>query len=592
MYGPQVPFSEEIHAEKYRGEGEDFREAKGREAGAMCDGPDHFQTYREIVMTMRYMAAGRVQAAMGSSKNVTAHNCFVSGTFADSFVDDPGNIMERAHEAAKTMRMGGGIGYDFSPLRPHGALIKKLMSYSSGPISFMEIFDAICKCVASSGHRRGAQMGVLRIDHPDIQAFIRCKQNIDSLTGFNISVGVTNEFMECLRDGKPFALRFEGEIYNYINPVDLWEELMRSTYDWAEPGILFIDHINDKNNLYYCEYISATNPCGEQPLPPFGACLLGSWNLVKYVYRAGTLSEKWEFDWDQLKADIPAVVRAMDNVIDRSTYPLPEQELEAKNKRRMGLGVTGVANALETLGLPYGSPEYVAFQDRILEFIANHTYQASALLAGEKGIFPLYDEAQYLAGQFVQTLWPETLALIKQNGIRNSHLLSIAPTGTISLSADNVSSGIEPVFAYSFDRTVQKATGPVTETIEDYGVRVFGTKGKKCSEVTVDEHLAVLASAQRWVDSAVSKTCNVPTDIPWDEFKSVYYRAWEMGCKGITTFRLGGMRDGIMVEKEDDGSEANIIGEIPEEEKPVESLGDMDYASCVIDPRTGKADCG
>jgi ribonucleoside-diphosphate reductase alpha chain len=456
--------------------------------------------------------------------------------------------MARAAQAAATMRMGGGIGYDFSTLRPRGDLIMKLQSRSSGPINFMEIFDAVCRCTSSSGHRRGAQMGVMRIDHPDILEFIHAKQNEHFLRGFNISIAITDEFMESLRDGKMFQLRFQGKVYKEIDPNILWEAVMRSTWDWAEPGVLFIDRINAMNNLYYCETIAATNPCGEQPLPPFGACLLGSFNLVKYLTPA---LGRWKFDWEQFAADIEPVVQAMDNVVDRARYPLPEQELEAKSKRRMGLGITGLANAGEALGYVYGSKGFIAFERKVLTILRDGTYLASAHIAHQKGSFPLFDSEKYLAGKFIQTLPDHVRKAIELYGIRNSHLTSIAPTGTISLCADNVSSSIEPIFSYGMERTVIEFTGERKELIEDYGVRILGVRGKRSSEVTASEHLEVLATAQELVDSAVSKTCNVNGDMTWDDFKGIYYRAWEMGCKGITTFNADGRRGGIIVTKDE-----------------------------------------
>lgn len=601
MHGPQVPYSQELHAQKYRGEGESFREAMNRIAAALKDDDRHFADFRDALLSMRFLPAGRIQSAMGSTRQVTPYNCYVSGTIDDSFVDGEGSIMVRAAEAAATMRMGGGIGYDFSTLRPRGDLIRKLQSHSSGPISFMSIFDAICKCIASSGHRRGAQMGVMRVDHPDIEEFIHAKQPgkdvqplwdlvaelpdgpeksqlIQSLqqtlklTGFNVSVAVTDKFMECVQTGKPFPLTFDGRVYREVDARSLWEQIMRGTWDWAEPGVLFIDTINRMNNLWYCETIAATNPCGEQPLPPYGACLLGSFNLVKYVYKDG--SGRYAFDWDQYREDIPHVVRAMDNVVDRAIYPLPQQKEEAKNKRRMGLGVTGLANAGEALGYEYGSPEFLAFEAEVLDTLRDEAYLASAHIAKVKGAFPLYDRDKYLAGEFIKTLREDVREAIGKYGIRNSHLTSIAPTGTISLCADNVSSGIEPVFAYSFDRTVIEFSGPRVETVEDYGARVFGVRGKTASRVTVEEHVAVLTTAARRVDSAVSKTCNVPSDISWEAFKNVYVSAWEGGAKGCTTFRLGGKRSGILVAK-DDGSEAA--------EEPA--------SQCRIDPATGRREC-
>ena len=582
--GPQTRVGEYFHAMKYRGEGEAFRESNNRVAAALKDNDPHYHAFREITGAMRFMPGGRIQSAMGAARATTPYNCYVSGTIEDSFIHGEGNIMQRATEAAATMRMGGGIGYDFSTLRPRGAVIKKLQSHSTGPISFMEIFDAICRCVASSGHRRGAQMGVMRVDHPDIEEFIHAKQNTDKLTGFNISIAITDEFMEAAMAGRTFFLRWGGEVYKEVDAAALWEAIMRSTWDWAEPGVLFIDQINRMNNLWYCETLAATNPCGEQPLPPFGACLLGSFNLTKYMRpkTVRSISEaRWSFDWDQLKADIPAVVRAMDNVVDRARYPLPQQEAEAKNKRRMGLGMTGVANALEALGLPYGSAEYLSFQSRVEELIAVESYRASAELAGEKGAFPLYDE-RYLDSRFIKQLPDDVQALICKNGIRNSHLTSIAPTGTISLCADNVSSGIEPVFDYVTARPVNTPGGQELVEVEDYGVANFGVKGRRASEVTAQEHVAVLCAAQQWVDSSVSKTCNMDGSMPWADFKGLYQSAWEGGAKGCTTFNQDGKRMALLTGKSDKPKE---------EDGGTNSYAEPVATSCTIDPDTGRREC-
>ena len=374
--GPTLPLSEEIDKMKYRQDGETFDDKVKRIARALSDDDTHRLELEEILGELRFLPAGRVQSAMGARKLVTAYNCFVSGEVGDSM----DSIMDRAKEAAETMRKGGGIGYDFSKIRPRGHIIKSLDSKASGPVSFMGIFDAVCQTIASSGHRRGAQMGVLRIDHPDIYEFVRAKRNSDKLTGFNVSVGVTDKFMEAIKaDDDSFDLVFEGEVYETISARKLWDEIMESTFDWAEPGVLFIDRINEQNNLHYCEDISATNPCGEQPLPYYGACLLGSFNLTQYVRSFGS-----SFDMAQFKKDIPHVVRAMDNVIDRTIYPLPQQEDEAKNKRRMGLGLTGVANAGEMMGMPYASEEFMAWYESVLKVLRNESYKASAYLAEKR----------------------------------------------------------------------------------------------------------------------------------------------------------------------------------------------------------------
>ncbi len=548
--GPQTAYSDQLHSEKYRLPGETFREAMGRVASALKDDDEHYHAFRDALLHQRFMPAGRIQAAMGSPKAVTPYNCYVSGNIPDSFVarDNPeeSSIMHRAEQAATTMRMGGGIGYNFSGLRPRNALIKKLHSRSGGPLSFMPIFDGVCKATSSYGNRRGAQMGVLNIDHPDILAFVHAKHDQSTLSGFNISIGVTDEFMEAKAGGKTFDLRFGGETYDTVDARELWEAVMRSTWDWAEPGVLFIDRINKLNNLWYCETILATNPCGEQPLPPFGACLLGSFNLVQYlVFDLGG----WMFDWDRLEADIPHVVRAMDNVVDRARYPLVEQELEAKNKRRMGLGVTGMANAFEAMGHPYGSVGFVQLEDKLLRFIARHCYLASVGLAREKGAFPLYDE-RYLEGEFIRSLDSDVQDLIRRYKIRNSHLTSIAPTGTISMAADNISSSIEPVYRWQQERAVLMNEGRVNVDLFDYGFSNFRVRGRRTSmgEVKASEHVEVLCTAQRHVDSAVSKTVNCDGSMPWEDFKGIYDSAYEGGAKGCTTFNKDGHRMGLFKE--------------------------------------------
>ena len=578
-YGPTIGISEEIHAMKYRSKGESFKAAMTRVAGALQDSDSHFEEFRDILYDMRFMPAGRVQSAMGAPRRVTPYNCFVSMTIPDSME----GITQAAQEAATTMQLGGGIGYDFSTLRPSGALIKGLDSRSSGPLSFMGIFDAVCKTISSAGHRRGAQMGVLRVDHPDIAEFIRIKNNSTALTQFNLSVGVTDAFMQAVKDDTTFDLVFDGRTYDTINARALWDDILRSTWDWAEPGILFIDRINKKNNLHYCETIAATNPCGEQPLPPNGACLLGSFNLVKYIYgRDGTYS----FDYEKLKHDIPAVVRAMDNVVDRAIYPLKSQEVEAKSKRRMGLGVTGVANAIEALGHEYGSPMFLNVLEEIMTTIRDTCYKSSVSLAIEKGPFPLY-RGEMLESDFCKTLPSDIRDLIERHGIRNSHLLSVAPTGTISLSADNVSSGIEPVFSYGFDRTIQTFDGPRVERVDDYGYRVFGVRGRKADDLPVMAHVKVLNLASRYVDSACSKTCNVGDDVTWAEFKDVYMAAYDGGASGCTTFRASGKRYGIL-----NASASEDVAPEAEDKDNSDFVDEGDFgAACYYDVNTGLRTC-
>lgn len=574
-YGPTLTISEHIHAEKYRSEGETFQEAMTRVAEALKDDETHFNQFRTILYNQRFLPAGRVQSAMGAPRTVTPYNCFVSGTIDDSM----DGIMDAAKDAAKTMQLGGGIGYDFSTLRPHGALIKSLDSRSSGPLSFMKIFDSVCHTIASAGHRRGAQMGVLRVDHPDIEKYISAKNNSTELTGFNISVGVTDAFMDAVKSNSDFDLVFEGRTYSTVNARNLWDSILRSTWDWAEPGILFIDRINRKNNLHYCENIVATNPCGEQPLPPYGACLLGSFNLTKYIVEH---DGKYVFNMNMLKEDIPYVVRAMDNVVDRATYPLPQQEKQAKDTRRMGLGVTGVANAIEALGFDFASDDFIRVLEEIMSTIRDGCYETSIELAKEKGAFPLFKK-DYLTSEFAMTLPTKIRTKIAKYGIRNSHLLSVAPTGTISLSADNVSSGIEPVFSYVTKRTIQTFDGPTKEIVEDYGYRVFGVKGKTADQLSVFDHVRVLNVASRYVDSACSKTCNVGDDVTWEQFKQVYMDAYEGGSSGCTTFRASGKRFGIL----NAASSENDV-----EEKPVEKDNFIEEGgACYFDPATGLRKC-
>lgn len=573
--GPQTEIADLIHAMKYREENEDFREAMNRIAFGLKDNDRHYHEFREILLSQRFCPGGRIQSAIGSTKAVTAFNCYVSGTIEDSFTEGRGSIMQRAAEAAATMRMGGGIGYDFSTLRPRGDLIRKLHSQSSGPVSFMAIFNAVCLATSSSGHRRGAQMGMLRVDHPDIEEFVRAKQNSTALTGFNISVAVTDDFMEAVAKDGDFDLRFGGQVYRTIKATDLWEKIMRSTWDYAEPGIIFIDRINDMNNLYYCETIAATNPCSEQPLPPFGACLLGSFNLPKYLSRQPAAVQdaaafRYSFDFDLLRRDIPLVVRAMDNVTDKTRYPLAEQRAEAVSKRRMGLGVMGLANCIEALGFSYGSKDFIETEMLIMGLIEREAYLASAAIAAEKGPFPLYAPERYGLKGHVVSLDDEVRFAIESSGIRNSHLTSVAPTGTISMAADNVSGGIEPVFSYKLDRPVNTPAGLKIFSVEDFGVSALGVRGKLAAAVTAEEHLNVLAAAQANVDSAVSKTVNMTGEMPWQDFKHLYQRAFELGCKGCATFNADGKRGALLVAK-DDESESDI---------------------CVVDSTTGQRDCG
>lgn len=575
MTGPIIPIAVWADEQKYRQEGETFNQKCARVAGALTDNDHHYREFYEILKGQRFLPGGRVQSAAGSYRKVTAFNCFVMQKVPDSLM----GIMDVATEAAKTMQLGGGVGYDFSGIRPKGSRIKSLGSQASGPVSFMGIMDALCKTIASAGHRRGAQMGCLRVDHPDIMEFITAKANHDKLTQFNVSVLVTDKFMEAVKADEGFDLVFDGRVYDTVRARSLWDAILRNTWDWAEPGVIFIDRVNEMNNLWYIEDISATNPCGEQPLPPYGACLLGSWNLTKYVVKT---DDGFVFNFDALTKDIYPVVRAMDNVIDETTYPLPEQEKEAKNKRRMGLGITGLGNVLGALGIRYGSEEAQQFTRKILRMIANNCYMSSASLAAEKGAFPLFDMEKYTQGKFFAKLDSDVQAAIRKHGIRNSHLTSIAPTGTISLTANNVSSGLEPVFSLEYTRTVQTADGPIYEKIEDYAYREWGIKCITANQITVQEHVAMLTTAQEWVDSACSKTCNVGANVGWEEFKDVYMQAYEGGAKGCTTFRASGKRFGIL----NASASEDVVEEVTQSDEVV-----IEGGACYVDPETGIRSC-
>lgn len=567
-----------VCAPKYLEEGESFKEGMSRIADTLKDDQEHFNITREILLDQRFLPAGRIQASVGAARLTTAFNCYVSDTIEDSM----DGIMKRLGEAAETMRLGGGDGFDFSTIRPKNDVIKSLGSTSSGPVSFMEMWDAMCGTIKSAGHRRGAMMATLRIDHPDIEEFITCKQQAGRLTNFNISVTVTDEFMEAVKNGGKFDLKFKDKVYKTVDARLLWNKIMRNTWDHAEPGVLFIDRINKKNNLHYCETIAATNPCGEQPLPPNGACLLGSFNLTKYCYLSNKMDGENlpEFDWEQFKHDIPPIVRMMDNVIDNTIYPLKAQEIEAKNKRRMGLGITGLANAMEFLGYVYGSDDSLDFLKEIMTTLRDSAYITSVGLAMEKGPFPLFDADKYTEGEFIKTLPEETQRLIKKFGIRNSHLLSVAPTGTISLWAGNISSGIEPVFAHSYDRTVFMSDGSRKDFyIEDYAYSEWGLKGRTSSELSAEDHIKVLTAASKLVDSACSKTCNVGSNVSFDEFKDLYIQAYEGGASGCTTFRPEALEE----------KAAGGRGAVLKLRKPLEE--ESEGAACVIDPITGERSC-
>jgi ribonucleoside-diphosphate reductase alpha chain len=576
MTGPKIPIAIWADETKHRQEGETHSQKCGRVAGALTDNQEHYEAFYDILSDQRFLPGGRVAAGAGSYRRVTAFNCYVMKQVPDDFL----GIMEVFTEAGQTMRMGGGVGYDFSAIRPRGSRIKTLGTQASGPVTFMQIADAMCKTIASAGHRRGAQMATLRVDHPDIMEFVTAKSNEHNLTQFNMSVLVTDKFMWAVEDDADFDLVFGGRVYETISARHLWDTILRNTWDWAEPGVIFIDQVNRMNNLWYVENISATNPCGEQPLPEYGACLLGSFNLTRYL--KDDVNWGFFFEFDRLVADIPHVVRAMDNVIDETTYPLYQQQIEAKNKRRMGLGITGLANVLGVLGIEYGSKDSQLFLHGLMKTITIDCYKASVELAKEKGAFPLFDADKYARGNFIKKLPDWLQEDIYQYGIRNSHLTSIAPTGTISLVANNVSSGIEPVFSHQYERTVKTVDGSFVETVEDYALREWGMECKTADQVTVDEHVDMLLAAQEWVDSAVSKTCNVGNDVTWEEFKGIYNKAFYGGAKGCTTFRPAGKRFGIL----NASASEDIIEEENKEDETVIKGG-----ACYIDQETGIRSC-
>jgi len=499
----------------------------------------------------RFIPAGRIVAGAGSGRRVTLFNCFVMGEIED----DLGDIFANLREAALTMQQGGGIGYDFSTLRPKGALVRGVGADASGPLSFMDVWDAMCRTIMSAGARRGAMMATLRCDHPDIEAFIDAKREPGRLRSFNLSVLITDAFMAAVAADADWALVFGGQTFRTVKARELWDRIMQATFAYAEPGVLFIDRINARNNLAYCETIRSTNPCSEQPLPPYGACLLGSVNLSRLVLDPFTAAAR--LDEAALDDLVGTAVRMLDNTIDVSGFPLDAQRQEAYAKRRIGLGVTGLADALIMCRETYGSDAAVAVADRWTARINRAAYLASAALAAEKGAFPLYDREAYLAGETVRGLDADVREAIAAHGIRNALLTSIAPTGTISLWADNVSSGIEPIFALAYTRRVKNPDGTLREEeVSDHAVRryraLFGAEaelpGYFVTAQTLEprDHVRMQAAVQRNVDSAISKTVNCPEDISFEAFKHIYLDAYESGCKGCTTYRPNAITGSVL----------------------------------------------
>lgn len=513
----------------------------------------------------KFLPGGRIQAGAGTAHKVTLFNCFVMGEIGDSM----DGIFDALKEGALTMQQGGGVGYDFSSLRPRGTRAYSVGSVASGPISFMRIWDSMCATILSTGARRGAMMATLRCDHPDIEEFITAKQDKTQLRHFNVSVLVSDAFMSAVRDGRDWPLLFPVdehgtsgetimcqwpgyskkvacEVHRRVSARELWEKIMRATYEYAEPGVLFIDRINQLNNLYYREKISATNPCGEVPLPPYGACNLGSINLTQYV--RDPFSERANLDVEEIGETTQLAVRFLDNVIDASQFPLSAQAEQARGSRRIGLGFTGLADALMMLNIRYGSKESMELVRTAMQTLCYSAYRASIAIAAEKEAFPFFDKDKYLDGMFVRSLPPDILDGIARYGIRNSHLTAIAPTGTISLLANNVSSGLEPVYDSEFSRRVLEFDGSYSEyNVVDYAVALWREQnGAKTGvppafsdtrHLAPVEHLDMQAAIQPYVDQAISKTINVPVDYEYDSFRDLYQIAFDKGLKGCTTFR-------------------------------------------------------
>ena len=543
----------------------------------------HIKDFRWALEDFKFLPAGRIIAGAGTERNVTLFNCFVMGTIPDSM----DGIFSHLKEAALTMQSGGGIGYDFSTLRPAGMAVKGVGADASGPLTFMDVWDSMCRTVMSAGSRRGAMMATMRCDHPDIEAFIDAKADPDRLRMFNLSVLITDDFMKAVKADDDWLLWFDDRhgnraVENTVSARYLWDKIMRATYAHAEPGVIFIDRVNQKNNLRYMENIVASNPCGEQMLPPYGACLLGSINLAQFIKNPFT--EKAHVDKLKLDSVVQIAVRMLDNVIDVSKFPLPAQEREAKSKRRIGLGVTGLADALAMLTIRYGSGAAVRMTGDIMANIEEVAYEASIDLAIERGPFDKYDFGEYMSvGTHASGLPEHVRNRIEEHGIRNALVSSIAPTGTISLYAGNVSSGIEPIFATEYTRKVLQPDGSKTEErVVDYAVALWEklNPGQPLPDyfvtaqtLTPDDHLRMMAAAQEYVDNSISKTINCPEDISFEDFKAIYESAHSMGCKGCTTYRPNEVTGSVLSVDKSVEEAAPVLPSDPPPQRPEKLLG-------------------